>query len=158
MLHVDDSNIFDWQIAIFGPPGTAYAGGYFKAHIRFPGDYPFSAPSFRFLTKIWHPNIYENGEVCISILHPPIDDPQVGFRVTRSISNFFEFLNQGWRITGRTMEPNPIGADGVDFDYFNVERAKHLLTGQCGRVGRLSQLERGQGQQVQGGHLETGFG
>jgi len=78
MLHVDDSNIFDWQIAIFGPPGTAYAGGYFKAHIRFPGDYPFSAPSFRFLTKIWHPNIYENGEVCISILHPPIDDPQGG--------------------------------------------------------------------------------
>merc|ERR1712106_1115805 len=68
MLHVDDSNIFDWQIAIFGPPGTAYAGGYFKAHIRFPGDYPFSAPSFRFLTKIWHPNIYENGEVLISII------------------------------------------------------------------------------------------
>ena len=30
MLHVDDSNIFDWQIAIFGPPGTAYGGGYFK--------------------------------------------------------------------------------------------------------------------------------
>ena len=78
ILHVDDSNIFDWQIAIFGPPGTCYAGGYFKAHIRFPGDYPFSAPSFRFLTKIWHPNIYENGEVCISILHPPIDDPQGG--------------------------------------------------------------------------------
>ena len=63
LLHVDDSNIFDWQIAIFGPPGTTYGGGYFKAHIRFPGDYPFSAPSFRFLTKIWHPNIYENGEV-----------------------------------------------------------------------------------------------
>ena len=78
ILHVDDSNIFDWQIAIFGPPGTCYEGGYFKAHIRFPGDYPFSAPSFRFLTKIWHPNIYENGEVCISILHPPIDDPQGG--------------------------------------------------------------------------------
>lgn len=78
MLHVDDSNIFDWQVAIFGPPGTTYGGGYFKAHIRFPGDYPFSAPSFRFLTKIWHPNIYENGEVCISILHPPINDPQGG--------------------------------------------------------------------------------
>jgi ubiquitin-conjugating enzyme E2 R len=78
ILHVDDANIFDWQIAIFGPPSTCYAGGYFKAHIRFPGDYPFSAPSFRFLTKIWHPNIYENGEVCISILHPPIDDPQGG--------------------------------------------------------------------------------
>ena len=93
MLHVDDSNIFDWQIAIFGPPGTAYAGGYFKAHIRFPGDYPFSAPSFRFLTKIWHPNIYENGEVCISILHPPIDDPQVTVLNFFDFFEFFEFLN-----------------------------------------------------------------
>uniref|UniRef100_A0A8C9NTE0 UBC core domain-containing protein n=1 Tax=Serinus canaria TaxID=9135 RepID=A0A8C9NTE0_SERCA len=33
---------------------------------------------FRFLTKMWHPNIYENGDVCISILHPPVDDPQSG--------------------------------------------------------------------------------
>ena len=60
---IDESNLFEWEVAIFGPPDTLYAGGYFKAHIRFPGDYPFSAPSFRFLTKIWHPNIYENGEV-----------------------------------------------------------------------------------------------
>ena len=37
-----------------------------------------SPPSFRFLTEMWHPNIYENGDVCISILHPPIDDPQSG--------------------------------------------------------------------------------
>eukprot|EP00062_Callorhinchus_milii_P026495 gi/632988668/ref/XP_007883235.1/ PREDICTED: ubiquitin-conjugating enzyme E2 R2-like [Callorhinchus milii] len=41
-------------------------------------DYPYSPPAFRFLTKMWHPNIYENGDVCISILHPPIDDPQSG--------------------------------------------------------------------------------
>jgi len=27
---------------------------------------------------MWHPNVYESGEVCISILHPPIDDPQSG--------------------------------------------------------------------------------
>ncbi|CAJ0949242.1 unnamed protein product [Ranitomeya imitator] len=27
---------------------------------------------------MWHPNIYENGDVCISILHPPVDDPQSG--------------------------------------------------------------------------------
>ncbi|MGH0176586.1 UNVERIFIED_CONTAM: hypothetical protein FKN15_005972 [Acipenser sinensis] len=41
-------------------------------------DYPYSPPTFRFLTKMWHPNIYENGDVCISILHPPVDDPQSG--------------------------------------------------------------------------------
>ncbi|CAF1393518.1 unnamed protein product [Rotaria sordida] len=27
---------------------------------------------------MWHPNIYENGEVYISILHPPIEDSQSG--------------------------------------------------------------------------------
>ncbi|XP_032767915.1 ubiquitin-conjugating enzyme E2 R2-like [Rattus rattus] len=50
----------------------------FQAHIKFPIDYPYSPPTFRFLTKMWHPNIYENGDVCISILHLPVDDPQSG--------------------------------------------------------------------------------
>jgi len=26
----NDVNIFEWQVAIFGPPGTLYEGGYFK--------------------------------------------------------------------------------------------------------------------------------
>nr|XP_053644965.1 ubiquitin-conjugating enzyme E2 R2-like [Cherax quadricarinatus] len=48
------------------------------AHVKFPPDYPYSPPSVRFLTKVWHPNVYENGDLCISILHPPVDDPQSG--------------------------------------------------------------------------------
>lgn len=74
----DDSNIFLWEVAIFGPPETLYEGGYFKALMKFPPDYPYSPPSVRFQTKMWHPNVYENGEVCISILHPPNDDPLSG--------------------------------------------------------------------------------
>jgi len=27
---VDDSNLFVWEVAIFGPPDTLYEGGYFK--------------------------------------------------------------------------------------------------------------------------------
>ncbi|XP_062337130.1 cell division cycle 34 homolog (S. cerevisiae) b [Osmerus eperlanus] len=75
---VDEADLYNWEVAIFGPPNTHYEGGYFKARIKFPIDYPYSPPSFRFLTKMWHPNIYENGDVCISILHPPVDDPQSG--------------------------------------------------------------------------------
>lgn len=74
----DDSDLFLWEVAIFGPPETLYEGGYFKALMKFPPDYPYSPPSVKFLTKMWHPNIYENGEVCISILHPPTDDPLSG--------------------------------------------------------------------------------
>ncbi|XP_014668345.1 PREDICTED: ubiquitin-conjugating enzyme E2 R2-like [Priapulus caudatus] len=75
---LNDDNLFEWEVAIFGPPDTLYQGGYFKAHMKFPPDYPYSPPSVRFLSKVWHPNVYENGDLCISILHPPIDDPQSG--------------------------------------------------------------------------------
>ena len=30
-----------------------------QAHMRFPGDYPYSPPTVKFLTKMWHPNVYE---------------------------------------------------------------------------------------------------
>ncbi|OXU24511.1 ubiquitin-conjugating enzyme E2 R2 [Nasonia vitripennis] len=75
---VNEDNMFEWEVAIFGPPDTLYQGGYFKAHMKFPPDYPYSPPSIRFMTKVWHPNVYENGDLCISILHPPVDDPQSG--------------------------------------------------------------------------------
>lgn len=32
-----------------------------QAHMKFPSDYPYSPPSIRFLTKVWHPNVYEVG-------------------------------------------------------------------------------------------------
>jgi ubiquitin-conjugating enzyme E2 R len=70
-----NDNLFEWEVAIFGPPNTLYQGGYFKSAIKFPQEYPYSPPTVRFSTKMWHPNIYENGDVCISILHPPVDDP-----------------------------------------------------------------------------------
>lgn len=74
----NEDNLFEWEVALFGPPRTLYEGGYFKAGMKFPPDYPYSPPSVKFLTKVWHPNVYENGDLCISILHPPIDDPQSG--------------------------------------------------------------------------------
>ena len=47
--------------------------------MRFPSDYPYQPPTFRFLTKnIWHPNVYTDGNLCISILHRPGDDVQSG--------------------------------------------------------------------------------
>jgi len=75
---VNEEDLFQWEVALFGPPDTLYQGGYFKAHVKFPHDYPYNPPTVRFLSKVWHPNVYENGDLCISILHPPVDDPQSG--------------------------------------------------------------------------------
>jgi len=75
---VDDDNMFAWTVAIFGPPCTLYQGAYFKALLNFPTNYPYSPPTMRFVSKVWHPNVYENGDLCVSILHPPVDDPHSG--------------------------------------------------------------------------------
>lgn len=47
----------------------------FVATLSFPEDYPLNPPSMKFVSEIFHPNIYPDGRVCISILHPPGNDP-----------------------------------------------------------------------------------
>ncbi|KAF9930225.1 Ubiquitin-conjugating enzyme E2 15 [Mortierella antarctica] len=71
---VDDNNIFEWEIMIMGPRDTLYEGGFFRAIMTFPPEYPLLPPKLRFTTDIYHPNVYPDGEVCISILHPPGED------------------------------------------------------------------------------------
>lgn len=56
--------------------------------MRFPHDYPYQPPTFRFTTKgITHPNVYADGNLCISILHRPGDDEQSG-----------ELANERWNV------------------------------------------------------------
>ncbi|KAH8823796.1 ubiquitin-conjugating enzyme [Flagelloscypha sp. PMI_526] len=71
---VDESNLYEWEILIIGPPDTLYEGGFFKARLTFPDEYPLLPPKMKFLTSMWHPNIYPDGDVCISILHAPGED------------------------------------------------------------------------------------
>lgn len=71
---IDDNDIYRWEVLIIGPPDTLYEGGFFKAHLQFPKEYPLRPPKMKFITEIWHPNIDRNGDVCISILHEPGDD------------------------------------------------------------------------------------
>ena len=70
----NDDDLFLWNIVFEGPDDTLYEGGYFKATLKFPDDYPNSPPVMQFQSKMWHPNIYPDGKVCISILHPPGTD------------------------------------------------------------------------------------
>lgn len=43
--------------------------------MTFPPEYPHLPPKLVFQTPVpFHPNIYTNGELCISILHPPEED------------------------------------------------------------------------------------
>jgi ubiquitin-conjugating enzyme E2 G1 len=63
-----------WECMFFGPMGSLYEGGFFKAMLIFPSDFPNNPPKMQFTTPILHPNVYPDGNVCISILHPPGED------------------------------------------------------------------------------------
>jgi len=71
-------DLYTWIVGMFGPPDTIYQGGYFKARMKFPESYPMDPPSMVMMQPMWHPNIYEDGRLCISILHAPGDDAQSG--------------------------------------------------------------------------------
>ncbi|XP_076452949.1 ubiquitin-conjugating enzyme E2 G1-like isoform X1 [Babylonia areolata] len=71
---IDDDDVYKWEVLIYGPPETLFEGGYFKAHLIFPKEYPNRPPKMKFVSEMWHPNIDPDGNVCISILHEPGDD------------------------------------------------------------------------------------
>ena len=43
--------------SISGPPDTPYEGGLFNLKVTFPQNYPYSPPTIKFTTYIYHPNI-----------------------------------------------------------------------------------------------------
>jgi ubiquitin-protein ligase len=46
-----------WKVALRGPEGSPYEGGIFIVEVIFPRNYPFAEPRYKFITRIYHPNI-----------------------------------------------------------------------------------------------------
>jgi ubiquitin-protein ligase len=67
-LAPSSENLREWTATINGPVDTPYEGGAFQLRIDIPEGYPFKPPKVCFLTRIFHPNIYTNGKICLDIL------------------------------------------------------------------------------------------
>mmetsp|Transcript_10156 Transcript_10156/g.41347 ORF Transcript_10156/g.41347 Transcript_10156/m.41347 type:complete len:154 (-) Transcript_10156:43-504(-) len=63
-----DNDILKWNAVIFGPEDTEWDGGTFKLSLDFGEDYPNKAPKVKFLSKMFHPNVYADGSICLDIL------------------------------------------------------------------------------------------
>ncbi|KAF9363092.1 Ubiquitin-conjugating enzyme E2 T [Mortierella sp. NVP85] len=66
-----NDSIVHLQAEFTGPPDTPYSGGTFKMEIHIPEKYPFEPPRCQFLTKVYHPNIDDQGRICLDILKGP---------------------------------------------------------------------------------------
>jgi ubiquitin-protein ligase len=91
--------------------------------MEFPDEYPQLPPKLAFVSKFWHPNVYSDGRVCISILHAPELDPM----------NPQEALAEKWRpiqsigsvlisVMSMLADPNTQSAANVDANVEWMER------------------------------------
>lgn len=107
-----DNDVYKWRVTFFGPPQSPYSGGVFPAMVEFPPDYPSNPPRMKFLTPMYHPNIADNGEVCISIFNS--SNPDQDDHLSDSVP--FEFTAQSFFITVQAMLSDPDFDSPVNMD------------------------------------------
>lgn len=90
----DEDNLFKWNATLIGPNDTPYENGVFFLNIVFPEDYPFKPPKINFTTKIYHPNINDNGGICLDILK---DQWSPALTISKALISICSLLN----------DPNP---------------------------------------------------
>ncbi|RFU34279.1 hypothetical protein B7463_g2095, partial [Scytalidium lignicola] len=74
-----DSNLLELLGTFRGPIESPYAEGIFHIRMKIPEDFPFTPPQCWFLTKVYHPNINQQGAICLDILEKqwsPILNPE----------------------------------------------------------------------------------
>jgi hypothetical protein len=65
----DGDNLFKWIGTISGPIGTVYEGLEYRLILEFPNGYPIVAPRVKFETFCFHPNVDENGNICLGKIY-----------------------------------------------------------------------------------------
>lgn len=61
-------NLSEIHAELEGPEGTAYEGGVFHIKLVIGQNFPSAPPRGFFLTRIFHPNVSKNGDICVNTL------------------------------------------------------------------------------------------
>ncbi|KAJ3096510.1 Ubiquitin-conjugating enzyme E2 4, partial [Phlyctochytrium planicorne] len=106
-------DLFRWEVLLYGPAQSPYAGGVFKVAVEISTDYPFKPPKVKFTTKVYHPNIDDEGAVCMGLLKHD------GWKPANKISDILHSLHL------LLEQPNPDDAINTPVaEVYNSNRAK----------------------------------
>ncbi|GLH15758.1 Ubiquitin-conjugating enzyme E2-17 kDa [Gryllus bimaculatus] len=64
----NEHNVMEWNAIIIGPGDTPFEDGIFRLTLKFTELYPNEPPKVRFLSEIFHPNVYCDGSICLDVL------------------------------------------------------------------------------------------
>lgn len=113
---ISQDRLTEWEVEIDGPLDTIWEGGSFRLSVSFPSDYPFKAPTVRFKTPIFHPNVSKEGGICLDLL---IDKWLPSYHVGSLLVSIRSFLD----------EPNPEhGLNNEALELFRHNKPKYEQT------------------------------
>jgi len=67
-VETDADALTEVHADLTGPEGTPYAGAVFRLKLVIGSEFPSAPPRGFFLTKIFHPNVATNGDICVNTL------------------------------------------------------------------------------------------
>ena len=74
---------------IIGPTDTPFEDGTFRLVMHFEEQYPNKPPGVKFISQMFHPNVYGTGELCLDILQnrwsPTYDVAAILTSIQRSV-------------------------------------------------------------------------
>ncbi|KAJ2797999.1 hypothetical protein H4R21_004099, partial [Coemansia helicoidea] len=67
-VQVGEGAVSEINATIEGPQDTPYEGGRFQVRLTIDDSFPDTPPRGVFVTRIFHPNVSEKGEICVNTL------------------------------------------------------------------------------------------
>ena len=101
------NSIMDFDVEYTPDKSSYWVGGKYLFSFHFPDDYPFNPPKVMCKTKIYHPNIDFNGNVCLNMLK---DDWKPILSAVSCVAGVYQLF----------IEPNP--NDPLNHDVANIMR------------------------------------
>jgi len=87
----DPDKLYDFYVTVTPDEGY-WKNGQFVFHVQVTEEYNFAPPIVKCQTRLWHPNINEEGSVCLSLLRQSSID-EMGWAPTRRLKDVVWGLN-----------------------------------------------------------------